>query len=197
MTPLDGPANEKGKEMPAIYSLKGDVLKICVGSPQDPARPTELASKEGGTSVLITFKRLEAGKDKENKPAADNEAIQGAWKVAGFEVKGKGPDESILKIIMAQKWVFTADKIVVETPGEKDDTTSYKLDPSAKPKELDITPQGKDTPEGAIYSLEGDVLKIAAPGPEGGPRPTEFAPEEGGKTVLLTLKRQSRDDKDK
>ncbi len=47
VTPLDGPPNEKDKAMPAIYSLEGDVLTICVGSPQNPARPTELASKEG------------------------------------------------------------------------------------------------------------------------------------------------------
>ena len=189
VTPHDGPPNEKDKAIPAIYGLEGDVLKICVGSPQDSARPTELASKEGSKDLLITFKREKAGKEKpEAKPGGDKEAIQGVWQITDFAVKGKGPDEVALAKIKGAKWVFTADKVVVQTPGEKDAPASYTLDSSQTPKELDFTPQGGPAQQ-AIYSLDGDVLKICAPGPEGGPRPTEFAAKEGGKALLITFKR--------
>jgi RNA polymerase sigma-70 factor (ECF subfamily) len=190
VTPSDGPANEKDKMMPAIYSLEGDVLKICAASPDDPTRPRELASKEGTKTLLITFKRVEAGKAKPaDKPKDDKEAILGTWQVADFEFKGKGPDEATLKKIKGAKWVFTADQINVQTPGEKDEPASYTLNPSTTPKELDTTPQGGQA-EQAIYSLEGDTLKICVPGPEGGPRPTRFAAEPNGKTVVVTLKRE-------
>ena len=197
VTPLDGPENEKGKTSPAIYALEGDVLKIAISPPNDPTRPTELATKEGGATMLLTLKRVEGGKDKpEAKPGGDKQAILGAWQITDFEVKGKGPDEATLKKIKGAKWVFAADKVVVQTPGENDSPAAYKLDPSKSPKEIDFTPQdgpSKGTTEGAIYLLEGDTLKICAPGPESGPRPTEFAAKEGGKTVVLTLKRVTED----
>lgn len=41
---------------PGIYSLEGDVLKICMSGPGDK-RPTEFASKPGSTTVLWTLKR--------------------------------------------------------------------------------------------------------------------------------------------
>jgi RNA polymerase sigma factor (sigma-70 family) len=187
ITPLDGPETEKGKLVPAVYSLDGDVLKICIPHPTQPDRPTEVGTKEGGATLLLTLKRQPADKAKD-----DMDAIQGVWQVTDFEVKGKGPDEGELKKIKAATWTFTADKVVVQTPGEKDSPASYSLDPSKKPKEIDFTSTDgpdKDKPHAAIYSLEGNVLKICAPGPEGGPRPTEFAAKEGGKSVVLTLKR--------
>jgi uncharacterized protein (TIGR03067 family) len=158
-------------------------------------------TREGGQTVLVTFQREAAGKDKPaDKPTGDQDLIQGVWQITDFEVKGKGPDEAELKKIKAAEWVFKADRVVVRTPGENDSTASCKLDPSKKPKEIDFIPldgPSKDTPQPAIYSLEGDVLKICAPGPEGGPRPKDFAAQEGGKTVLFTLKRQPDKDKGK
>ncbi len=163
VTPRDGPDSEKGKTMPAIYSLEGDVLKVCAGTPGVQARPTELVSKEGTKNLLITLKREKPDQDKpkDDKPNKDQEAIQGVWQVTDFAVKGKGPDEATLGKIKGAKWVFTADKVVVQTPGEKDAPASYTLDSSQSPKELDFTPQGGPAQQ-AIYSLEGDVLKICA-----------------------------------
>ncbi len=198
VTPLDGPS--KGKTEGGIYSLDGDVLKLCMPGPEGGPRPTEFAADKGGKNILLTLKRQAPGKEKlkEDKPAADKEAIQGTWQITDFEFKGKGaeaPNEDQLKTIKAAKWVFTADKVVVRTPvgkESKDSPASYKLDPSKTPKEIDVTPldgPSKGKTEGGIYSMDGDVLKLCMPGPEGGPRPTEFAAHEGAKTVLLTLKR--------
>jgi uncharacterized protein (TIGR03067 family) len=52
LTPTTG--GEAGKTMQGIYELEGDTLKICFGRPD---RPKELASKEGGETVLIVLKR--------------------------------------------------------------------------------------------------------------------------------------------
>jgi hypothetical protein len=101
---------------------------------------------------------------------------------------------------------------------------SYKLDATKKPKTLDITRQGPHNTKWtlqAIYSLDGDVLKICyrllppeikhrdqdvgrrarpfdvwdylAPGR----RPTELATKEGSKTMLVTLNREAADRKEK
>jgi RNA polymerase sigma factor (sigma-70 family) len=201
--PLDGPASEKGKTGHGVYSLEGDVLKICMpGSPDTDERPTELATKEGGKAMLITLKREKPAKDKpkEDKPEADKQAIQGTWQVTTVEAKGKeDPDKGgVLAKIATQKWVFTADKVTVRMPGKKDvPAAAYTLDPSKTPKEIDVTPEkGKGELGQGLYSLEGDVLKLCFPGPGGGPRPTELAADEAGKNIFLTLKRVAAD-KDK
>ena len=141
-----------------------------------------------------------AADEKADKPAADNAAIQGVWQITDFEFKGKpSPDEGDLKKIKAAKWVFTADKVVVHTPvgkETKDSPASYKLDWSKTPKEIDFTPldgPSKVKTKEWIYSLDGDILKLCMPGPAGGPRPTEFAADETGKNILVTLKREKPD----
>jgi RNA polymerase sigma factor (sigma-70 family) len=198
-TPLDGPPNEKGKTGQGLYSLEGDVLKLCMPKgPDADERPTELATKEGGKAFLITLKREKPAKDKlkEGKPEADNQAIQGVWQVTDVETNDKKTPglAGVLPTIKTQQWVFTADKITVRMPGEKAiPPTAYTLDPSKTPKEIDITPQkGNDLQSGA-YSLEGDVLKLCVAGPNGGPRPTELAADEAGKYILLTFKRVATD----
>jgi uncharacterized protein (TIGR03067 family) len=198
LTPLDGPANEKGKTGRAIYSLDGDVLKICMpGSLATGERPTELATKEGGKTSLFIFKRVTANKDKpkEDKPGADKQAIQGVWQVTDVETNDKKTPglAGTLPKIKTQQWTFTADKVTPWMPGEKEiPAAPYTLDPSKKPKEIDIAPEKGETGPG-IYSLEGDVLKMCFAGPYGGPRPTELAADEAGKNILLTFKRVTAD----
>jgi RNA polymerase sigma factor (sigma-70 family) len=198
--PLDGPASEKGKTGHGLYSLDGDVLKVCMPmSPEADERPTELRTKEGGKALLITLKREKPAKDKpkEDKPEADKQAIQGTWQVTDVETKDKKtPDPTgALKKIKTQQWTFTADKVTVRTPGEEAILASaYRMDSSKNPKEIDITPgKGNGEPGPGLYRLEGDVLTLCFPGPGGGLRPTELAADDAGKSILLTLKRVTAD----
>jgi RNA polymerase sigma factor (sigma-70 family) len=68
---LEGPL--KGKPVLGIYSLEGDVLKLCMPGPGFGPRPTELAAAEGAKTILHTLKRVPADKDKpkEDKPKDD------------------------------------------------------------------------------------------------------------------------------
>jgi uncharacterized protein (TIGR03067 family) len=45
-----------GKVVKAIYELNGDTMRVCYAL-DGGARPTELASKEGSTALVITYKR--------------------------------------------------------------------------------------------------------------------------------------------
>jgi uncharacterized protein (TIGR03067 family) len=54
IVPLDG--SEKGKKLLGIYTLDKDDLKICIAGPEQE-RPTEVASKEGVKTGLLTLKR--------------------------------------------------------------------------------------------------------------------------------------------
>ena len=177
---LDVTDNEKGKTTPAIYSLEGDVLKVCAGSPGVQARPTELVSKEGAKTLLITLKRVEAGKD---KPKDDKEAIRGAWRVIALETDGKEQDDREARKVKAQTWVFGADKLVMKIPGpvaaaDQEAECSYTLDLTQSPAALDVTPTSpnQSATVKAVYSLEGDTLKICHSEGRGPCGPRRWAP---------------------
>ena len=42
-----------------IYTLEGDVLKVCFAGPGEEQRPTEFKSESGKTGILI-FERVKA-----------------------------------------------------------------------------------------------------------------------------------------
>ena len=207
ITPLDGPENEKGKLISGVYSLDGDVLKICMPALPHPDRPIEVATKAGGDAMLFTLKRHAPAKDKpkEDKPAADKEAIRGTWVVTALATDGKDRDDPEARKVKGQTWVFTADTITLRLPAPpgRDGgvaVCSYTLDPTQKPAMLDITPsdgadKGKTTK--AVYTLKGPVLKICHGAEADAERPKEVGTKEGSKTTMLTLIREGVDADDK
>jgi uncharacterized protein (TIGR03067 family) len=116
------------------------------------------------------------------------ETIQGIWLPSTGELAGqKFPDET-LKMM---KLVVKDDQYTV-TVGTATDKGTVKLDPSAKPKALDITGtegphKGKTIP--AIYERSGDTLKICY-NLGGKNRPTEFKTKAGTQLFLVTYKRE-------
>jgi uncharacterized protein (TIGR03067 family) len=87
---------------------------------------------------------------------------------------------------------ITADKITFKDMLE----SKYKLDPSAKPKAIDIVHSiqggGEETVR-AIYKLDGDKLTICGKfHGGGGERPTEFESKEGSGIMLMILKREKK-----
>ena len=110
-------------------------------------------------------------------------AIQGVWIPEKAELGGKP-----FKTNFTLK--FDGDKY--EVAAESLDKGTYKLDPAAKPKTLDIT--GVEGPNAGrkiqgIYELENDTLRICY-GLAGSARPTEFKSPPGKRTFLVTYKRK-------
>ena len=120
--------------------------------------------------------------------AKDAASLQGTWLPAEAELGGqKFPDE-VRKTI---KLVIEGDKYTV-TVGAQPDRGTLKLDPSAKPKAMDVTGtdgpnKGKKIP--AIYERTGDTLRICYD-LSGKARPTEFKTTAGTQLFLVTYKRE-------
>lgn len=129
----------------------------------------------------------------------DARKIQGTWKIVAGEYDGASivPEE-----VKDGRVVITADKLTLSGRGP-DQTLRYKLDPTRKPKAIDlIDPSGKDTRPG-IYELHGADLKLCyrmANVKAKGERPNDFSTgpkratpsAEGPGLMLLVLKREKR-----
>ncbi len=137
-------------------------------------------------------------KDKE-KPK-DEDAILGTWKIEKFDAGGGpgGPPPGELDKI---RFVFEKDGKMkfVGGPGGADAATTYKIDPTAKVKTLDLTmTRPGDQPQTAlgIYELDGDTLKwCMAEGPDKA-RPEEMKAD-GKRVVVVTFTRLKDEKKDK
>jgi uncharacterized protein (TIGR03067 family) len=120
----------------------------------------------------------------------DLEGFQGVWKYVSLEHKSKTtPEDELKKFIPI---TFKDDKWI-QLKDDKGEVLTVKLDPSRKPKAIDLTGQSgsyKGKTILGIYTLEGDTLKICANW-EGGERPKAFNVE-GGAT-LMALKREKKE----
>jgi uncharacterized protein (TIGR03067 family) len=118
------------------------------------------------------------GKDK----PTDLDAIQGVWRPEKFEGEdGPTADElANLRLTIGKGTITIALRGV-----EREKPQQFKLDPSAKPKTIDVT--AADETAFGIYELDGDTLRIClGDGPKVA-RPTEF--KAGKRVGLMTLKR--------
>jgi RNA polymerase sigma-70 factor (ECF subfamily) len=146
-----------------------------------------LANKQVAPNAQGQKNRARA--DKEQPAKTDLERLAGAWAAVSGEADGQQlPSEAV----SSYRLVFDKDKVTVHVARDGKEGT-FKLDPTATPKTMDLTLDG-GTGLG-IYSLEGDVLKICFT-ESGNARPTEFVTKEGSRQVLLTLRRSKVDDKE-
>lgn len=120
--------------------------------------------------------------------AKDDDTIQGTWLPSTAELGGKMFPDEVRKTI---KLVVKDDKYTVTT-GKAVDQGTIKLNPAAKPKEMEIT--GGDGPNKgktilAIYERDGDTLRICYD-LSGKGCPTEFKTKEGTQLFLVTYQRE-------
>ena len=119
---------------------------------------------------------------------AKDDTIEGTWLPATAELAGKMFPDEVRKTI---KLVVKDDKYTV-TVGKEVDQGTVKLNPTAKPKEMDIT--GTDGPNKgktilAIYERDGETLRVCYD-LSGKNRPTEFKTREGTQLFLVAYKRE-------
>jgi uncharacterized protein (TIGR03067 family) len=120
--------------------------------------------------------------------AKDGATLDGTWLPETAELGGKMFPDEVRKTI---KLVVKDGKYTV-TVGKAVDQGTVKLNPAAKPKEMDITGtdgpnKGKTFP--AIYERDGDTLRVCYD-LSGKTRPTEFKTKEGTQQFLVTYKRE-------
>ncbi len=119
---------------------------------------------------------------------AKDDGIEGIWLPATAELGGKPFPDEVRKSI---KLEIKGDRYTA-TVGTEPDRGTCKLDPSAKPKALDIT--GTEGPNKgktilAIYERDGDTLRICYDlGGKG--RPAEFKSTAGTRLFLVEYRRQ-------
>ncbi|HXC37123.1 MAG TPA: TIGR03067 domain-containing protein [Candidatus Acidoferrales bacterium] len=117
----------------------------------------------------------------------DVKNIQGTWTIASAEIGGSPFPPLAAKIITLK---LDDGKYVVNA--ENADKGTYTIDPTAKPKALDII--GTEGPNAGkrfpcIYELSGDTLKVCYQLGEG-PRPAEFKSPAGTQIFLVTYQRK-------
>lgn len=139
--------------------------------------------------ILAAGSLLAADDAKEKGVKEELEKLQGTWEFVSMEVEGvKKPDEEFKKytvVLKGDQWtVSVADEIAART--------TFRLDPTRKPKTIDLT-QTLEPNQGrllrGIYSLEGDKLIMCDRGADKGARPTGFETEPDSGLVLVVLKR--------
>jgi uncharacterized protein (TIGR03067 family) len=143
---------------------------------------------------LFAVVRSQAASDetKEEAVAKDLQAFQGTWRLSSKEEDGKKFSEEEIKDVIGtidgsgNVSVRRGDKVVNEG--------TVKLDPTKKPKTIDVTFTGgerKGKSVLGIYEIERDTFRVcvARPGDE---RPTEFSAKAGSGHILIVYKREKK-----
>lgn len=106
----------------------------------------------------------------------------GTWVVTAATLDGEDLPEQV-----GQEYTFAAGKLTLRDGDRVLDTAKVVLDPSAKPKAIDLVSdslQQGDSPARFIYEFEGEVLRLCRGDKL---RPTSFV---GKEQVVFTLKRK-------
>ena len=132
-------------------------------------------------------------KEKDKPKPKDEDAIQGTWQLDTLDAGGVAPPP-----VELQKIRFNFKDGGLEVTHDmmpRDKKGTYRLDPTAKPKTIDLVEGNGQTALG-IYELDGDTFKICLAEGQNAARPTEFKPA-GARVVVVTFKRMTEKDEPK
>jgi RNA polymerase sigma factor (sigma-70 family) len=169
------------------FGMSGLGLRLFHGSPQ-----TAQGQEQKGAPRTLPGKEA-------HKPRTDQELIQGTWVFVSLRVGGKNQWN---KDAPPKSLTFTGDKVrFLAVNGDGKEVafhSGFKLDPSRKPKEIDMTDldgelKGKTT--AGLYELDGDTLRLCHPERPAGDRPRTLESRVGSTDYLWTLKRAAKADK--
>jgi uncharacterized protein (TIGR03067 family) len=116
--------------------------------------------------------------------------FEGTWKIVSVEAEGEKLPTDMFKdsklVLKDDQFTFTEGKTVSKG--------TFKVDPSKKPKTIDIKftegPEKGQTLMG-IYEIDGDTYKVCLD-PTGKKRPTKFESKKGSGAVVEVLKREKK-----
>ena len=132
------------------------------------------------------------GDAKDQAVAKDLQAFKGTWRLSSKEVDGKKFSEEEIKDVIATN--DGLGRCSVRRGGKVIGAGAVKLDPTKKPKTIDVTfTEGEHKGKTAlgIYEIEGDVFRVcvARPGDE---RPAELSAKVGSGCTLIVYKREKK-----
>ena len=139
----------------------------------------------------IILAAVTAAEEKKDDVKKDRDALQGNWQAVSSEQGGKDQGDEAKEHTLT----FEKDTFTVKRGGEVAVKGTFKLDPSKKPKAIDmtITEGRRDDDKGkelhGIYELTKDGLKWCTSMPGGTDRPKEFSTKEGTRDLCVTLKK--------
>jgi uncharacterized protein (TIGR03067 family) len=119
----------------------------------------------------------------------DLKLFEGTWKIVSMELEGMKLPEDQYK---DAKLVCKGSDFTYTDIGGTEYKGTFKIDPSKKPKTLDVTfTDGPNKGEVlvAIYEIDETTYKLCAK-PMSKDRPTEFSAKQGSGCVLEILKKQ-------
>jgi uncharacterized protein (TIGR03067 family) len=133
----------------------------------DEAAFALLVQRHGPMILGVCRRVLHQAHDVDKK--SDKERLQGTWVPVSVELGGKKLSNEELKE-KDFKTVFDGDSVTMTVQTQNKEMT-YKLDPSKKPKHIDLVNSKGEVTRG-IYLLDGNTLKLCAPDTPGEDRPT-------------------------
>jgi len=138
--------------------------------------------------LVLVAGLLVAADDKDNAIKQETKRLEGTWQVVGGEENGQESAPDAIKNLKLT-FVFTGNKVAVKVDGvAQGEDTTFRLDPSKKPRELDMLVKDRVVKR-CIYSLDGDELKLCFPVKEETARPSGFRTQKEDGRVLYMLKR--------
>ena len=147
----------------------------------------------GACVTLLPAAQEKGDPDQKQKDAVKKEldALQGTWNFVTVELAGvKQPRQKRGEPF--QTITFRGDKFEVKRGEAAIRSGTVKIDPTRKPKTLDLTVaegEGKGAAQLGIYELEGNTFKLCLD-PEGKKRPAEFQSTEAAGYSLAVLQRE-------
>jgi uncharacterized protein (TIGR03067 family) len=194
----------------AFFLATGLLVAYSVGAPV-PAQEKQGPKKEQ-PAPSKDEKKITTREEKPSpaKPEAlvnkDLESLKGTWNV---DTMGWGDKPLPKKLMKGYKFVFAGNKLTWEAAIGMTKTAGgvyaldgafpcdFKIGPSKKPKEIDITLhlKGGDRTVKGIYEIKGDTLKVCYYGSNTGRRPIDFSTKDDPKVGYVTLTRAKKSDK--
>jgi uncharacterized protein (TIGR03067 family) len=134
--------------------------------------------------LMATMAEKDDFKKEKELEKKELEAIAGNYKIIEMVMDGKAEN------IENRSIIFTKTEMIMMMGETRANPLTYRIDPTKKPKTLDVRPVNDNQFIYGIYSSEKNKMKICLNANPGGDRPDEFESKSGSKFMLLILEKK-------
>jgi uncharacterized protein (TIGR03067 family) len=169
-----------GRKSLAIYELKKDEWKLCLGL-AGSSRPTKFATKKGTGHALETLRRGDAApQPSRTESAAPPTELEGEWSMTSCLQNGKPMPKAS---VACARRAFRGDRATLYIGPQVSSQSRFTLNG----RNIDYT----DLKQAGIFELSKKGLKITVAEP-GAERPDDFSSEPGSRRTLTEWRRAAR-----